>query len=188
VLVTGPNSRFGSGTGSYPEPNRCNGFPHKTRPFNITTLPPIKYLSSDRIMMWSVCRLCSSSRSCSSRSPICDPTNIRWVAIENLLISHIFALFFHSHSTNISRIANRNARGERAARTAQFTYWSYHDMIRTQISSLSQRFRNHKMEPRSGSNPSPNLVGSPVFRVTTWTGHSGPVPNPDRSRVTRNRC
>jgi len=51
VLATGPNSRFGSGSGSNPEPNRCNGFPHKTRHFNITTLPPIKYLSSDRIMI-----------------------------------------------------------------------------------------------------------------------------------------
>jgi len=31
VLATGPNSRVGSGSGSNPEPNRCNGFPHITR-------------------------------------------------------------------------------------------------------------------------------------------------------------
>jgi len=51
--------------------------PPKTRHFNITTLPPIKYLSSDRIVTSSVCRLCSSSRPFSSRFQICDPTNIR---------------------------------------------------------------------------------------------------------------
>jgi len=64
VLATGPNSRFGSGSGSNPEPDRCNGFYHtktrtvangsvlppKTRHFNLTTLSPIKYLSSDRIV------------------------------------------------------------------------------------------------------------------------------------------
>jgi hypothetical protein len=44
------------------------------------------------------------------------------------------------------------------------------------------------MEPRLGSNSSPNPVGTPVFRVTTRTGPPGPVPNPDRSQVTRNRC
>ena len=31
VLATGSNARFGSGSGSDPEPDRCNGFPHKTR-------------------------------------------------------------------------------------------------------------------------------------------------------------
>jgi len=92
VLAMGPNSRIGSGSGSNPEPNRCNGFPHKTRHFNITTLPPIKYLSSDRIMIWSVRRSCSSNLCFTSRSQICDLTNIRWVAMENPRISLKFAL------------------------------------------------------------------------------------------------
>jgi len=96
VLAMGPYSRFGSGSGSNPTLNRCNGFPHKTRHFNITTLPPIKYLSSDHIMMWSIRRLCSSSRSVTSRSQICDPTNICWVAIENTFISLKFAHFSQS--------------------------------------------------------------------------------------------
>jgi len=95
---------------------------------------------------------------------------------------------FHSHSTNISRIANLKAGGARVTNAAQFTYWSCHDTIRTQILNWSQSCRNRKMKPRSGSNPSPNPVGTPGPRVTTWTGQSGPVPNPDRSRVTRNRC
>jgi hypothetical protein len=39
---------------------------------------------------------------------------------------------------------------------------------------------NRNMEARSGSNMSPNPVGTPVFRVTTRTGPSGPVPNPEQ--------
>jgi len=50
VLATGPNSRFGSGYGSDPEPDLCNGFSPKTRHVKSIILPPIKYLSSDRIM------------------------------------------------------------------------------------------------------------------------------------------
>jgi len=83
VLATGPNSRFGSGSGSNPEPDRCNGFPPNTRHFKSTILAPIKYLSSNRIVTWSVNRLCSFSPWFHSRSQICDPTSIRWGAIEN---------------------------------------------------------------------------------------------------------
>jgi len=46
------------------------------------TLAPIKYLSSDRIMTWSVRKLCSISRSFISRFQICNPTDIRWVAVK----------------------------------------------------------------------------------------------------------
>jgi hypothetical protein len=64
VLAPDPNSRVGSGSGT--TGNRTvttvlttrktgatgNGpvLPPKTRHFNITTLPPIEYLNSDRIM------------------------------------------------------------------------------------------------------------------------------------------
>jgi len=48
---------------------------------------PIEYLSSDRIMTRCIRRLCSISRSFTSRIQICDPTNIRWVAVENPRIS-----------------------------------------------------------------------------------------------------
>jgi hypothetical protein len=96
-----PNSRVGSWSGSDPEPNRCNGSYHtktrtvafgpviapKTRHFNTTSLPPIKYLSSDRIMTWSLCKLCSFMRSFTSRFQIFDRTNTRSVAIKNPRIS-----------------------------------------------------------------------------------------------------
>ena len=55
---------------------------------------PIKYFSSDRIMTWCICRLCSFSRYLISGFQICDPTNIRWVAIENPWMSvKIYAYF-----------------------------------------------------------------------------------------------
>jgi len=74
--------------GCYPE-NRCT---HRVRGrvgtgprFHITvpsTLAPNKYLSSDRIVTWSVRRLCSISPSFTSRCQICDWSNIRWIAVK----------------------------------------------------------------------------------------------------------
>jgi len=90
-----------SGLGLEPDQNCCNRLYHTktrtvsigpvlpptTRHFNTTTLAPINYWSSDRIVTWSVCTLCSSSCSSTSRCQICDPTYIRWVAINNPWIS-----------------------------------------------------------------------------------------------------
>jgi len=77
-----------SSPGCYPEnrgTHRVRGRV-RTRPrFHFTvppTLAPIKYLSSDRIMTWSVRKLCSISRSFISRFQICDPIDIRWVAVK----------------------------------------------------------------------------------------------------------
>jgi len=91
VLATGPNSQVGSGCGSNPEPNCCNGFPHKPAPQESTFLAPIEYLSSDRITAWSIRRLCSFSRSFTSRIQICDPTSIRWIAVKYALMSFEFS-------------------------------------------------------------------------------------------------
>ena len=49
---------------------------------------------------------------------------------------------FHSNSANIGLIANRKAGGERAHISAQSTYWTCHDTIRTQILNWSQMCRN----------------------------------------------
>jgi len=45
---------------------------------------------------------------------------------------------FDCDSANIGPIANLKAGGERAHKIAQFTYWSCHDTIRTQIVNWSQ--------------------------------------------------
>jgi hypothetical protein len=68
--------------------------PSKTNHFKSTIVARIKYLSSDRIMTWSVRTLCSFSRSFTSRCQICDWTNIRWVAIYNPKISLKIRCYF----------------------------------------------------------------------------------------------
>jgi len=108
VLATGPNCRVGSGSGSSRSRTVATGLttqktwpvrngavlPPTTRHLKLTILAPIQYLSSDCITTWSVCRLCSFCRSCTSRFQTCDPTSICWVVIENppisLIISHHF--------------------------------------------------------------------------------------------------
>jgi len=96
VLAMVPNSWFSSGSGSNLQPDHCNGLYHtKTRTvaiglilplkyphLNLTALDPIKNLSSDCIVRWSLCRLCSIGRSVTAGFQICDLTNTRWVAIE----------------------------------------------------------------------------------------------------------
>jgi hypothetical protein len=108
VLATGPNFRVGSGCGSTGTRTMAtalttwktrtigNGrvLPPKTRHFKSTILAPIKYLSSDRIMTWSVCRLCSFNRSFTSCCQICHGTNIHCVAIENPPIWHTISRYF----------------------------------------------------------------------------------------------
>jgi len=108
VLATGPNSRVGSGSGSTRNQIVAMGLttrktqtvgngpvlPPKTRHFKFPILAPIKYLSYDRIVIWSVRTLCSFSRSFTSRCQICDWTNIRWVAVENPRISLIISCYF----------------------------------------------------------------------------------------------
>jgi len=97
VLATGPNSRVGSGFGSTRNRTVATGhttrktrtvgngavLPPKTRHFKCTIFAPIKYLSSDRIMTWSVRKLSSFSPSFTSRIQICDRTNNGGGAIEN---------------------------------------------------------------------------------------------------------
>ena len=167
MLATGPNSRVGSGSGS--TQNRTvatvlttqktrptgNGpvLPPKTRHFNITTLPPIKYLSSDRIMTWSVCRLCSSTRSFTSRSQIFDPTNIRWVAIEYPLISLKMGPFF----TATQRISVESQIGQREVkeRPELQILRTDHVMIQWELKYLigGKGVGTVNLEPQSGSNP-----------------------------------
>jgi len=47
-----------------------------------STLAPIKYLSSDSIVTWSIIKLYSFMCSFASSLQICHPTNIRWIAVK----------------------------------------------------------------------------------------------------------
>jgi len=57
-------------------------------------LAPIKYLTSDHTMTWSVRTLCSFIHCLTSRCQMCDPNNTRWVAIENPPISLNIRCYF----------------------------------------------------------------------------------------------
>jgi len=157
VLATGPNSRFGSGSGSNPELDRCNGFPPKTRHFKSTILGPIKYLSSDRIVTWSVRRLCSVSPSFPSHSQICDPTSIRWVAIENPRFSPAISPYF----TAIQRISAQSQIWQREVKEGlkQQNLCTDHVTIRSEL-----RY----------------LIGGKVAGTVIW--NRGPVPTRPQTR------
>jgi len=103
-----PNSQVGSSPGStwnwtnatglttQKSQNVENGpvLQPKTQHLKFIILAPIKYLSSDCIVTWSILRLCHFSRSFTILSQICDQINIRWVAIENLRISNEIWSYF----------------------------------------------------------------------------------------------
>jgi len=167
VLAIGPNSGVGSGSGSTQNRTVATGLttwktrptgngpvlPPKTRHFNITTLPPIKYLSSDRIMTWSVRRVCSSTCSSTSRSEICDPTTIRWVAIEYPLNSLEMGPVF----TATQRISVGSQIGKREVkwRPELHNLRTDHVMIRSELnfSMGGKGVGTVKLELRSGANP-----------------------------------
>ena len=108
MSATVPTHQYSAGLGLELELNRCNGsyhtktqtiaigpdLPPTTWQFNLTTLAPIKYLSSDRIVTWSIRRSCRISRSFTSRVQTCNLTNICLVAIKNPQISPNIVRFF----------------------------------------------------------------------------------------------
>jgi len=167
VLATGPNVRVGSGSGSTRKRTVATGLttriirptangpvlPPKTRHFNITSLPPIKYWSSDRIMTCLVRKLCTFTRSFTSRSQICDPTDIRWVAIEYPLVSLKMCPFF----TGIPRISVglQIRQLEVKVRPELHNLRTDHVTIQWQLKYLiaGKGVGTAKLEPRSGSNP-----------------------------------
>jgi len=157
VLATGPNSRFDSRSGSNPEPDRCNRFPPKTRHFKSPILAPIKYLSSDRILTWSVHRLCSFSPSFPSRSQICDPTSIRWVAIENPHFSAEISPYF----TAIQRILAQS----------QIYQWEAKEGLK--LHNLRTDHVTIRSELRY-------VIGGKVAGTVIW--NRGPVPTRPRTR------
>jgi len=97
-VFAGGSVQFRSSPGQKPEPRCLGGVVSRTRHSPVAFWPgwsrptvpntrfqplwlQIKYLSYDCIVIWSVCRLCSFMPSFTSRSQICDPTNIRKIAV-----------------------------------------------------------------------------------------------------------
>jgi hypothetical protein len=103
MLAAVPNPWVRCGSSSDPEPHCCNVsyhtttvtvaigrvVPSTTQYFNSTISDQIKYLSSDCIVTWSVCRFCSLSLCCTSRCQIWGGNNNCQVAIEILRITPV---------------------------------------------------------------------------------------------------
>ena len=83
--------------------------------------------------------------------------------------------FFHSNSTNISRIANRTVAGERAATTAQSMYWSCPDTMRTQLRNGRWRDTNLTVRTAVRVTKPPRWSGSGFWRglEPNWTEPNG---------------
>jgi len=79
---------------------------------------------------------------------------------------------------NIDPIANLRMGDEIRHQSAHFMYRSCCDRMRIQILNCSQSCRNGKKQPRCCSNPSPNTVDTPVFRVKTRPGPQPGNPEP----------
>jgi len=173
VLATVPNPRVGSGSSSDPELKRCNGschtktrtvgigpvLPPNTRHYKSTIFAPIKYLSSDRITIWSVCRLCSFSLSFASRSQICGRTNICRVSIENPGISPQIWSYFTANQWIFvqSKIWQREVKEGLTLHDLH----TDHIVIRSELKYLIEATvaGTANMEPRSGFNPAGFMSG-----------------------------
>ena len=60
---------------------------------HIKTSPPIKYLTIDPTKIWCMGKRCGTTRRITSRSPICDATNIHRSAVENVRRIDVFRTF-----------------------------------------------------------------------------------------------
>jgi len=133
----------GSGLVLEPELNLCNGsyhakaqtvatgpvLPPKTRHLNLPTWATIKYLSSDCIVTSSICRLCSFSRSFTSRIQISDLTNILGAALGNPQISLTVRPYFTatqriSVGSQVSMLEVKELIKLRNVRSQYVTIWS----------------------------------------------------------------
>ena len=101
----------------------------------------------------------------------CDQYSLSWYRTPGNLAWN--CAFIHSHSTNVSRIANLEPRCDRAPKTAQSTYCSCYNPIGTIILNWSQSSKNHtvgftvRFKPRQ----KPTVL-CPV-RVTTLQHNGG---------------
>jgi len=166
ALATVRNWRFSSRSGLQPNWNLCTGLyriqklnPSEPTVFwpvpyfcKLGTLAPNKYLSSDCITIWYICKRCSFWCSFTSHPQMCDPITIRWVTLK---ITQIPAPF-HRNLMNSDQIPIWRRGGERASKTASFMYISYCDTIWTYILNWNQSCEIAKMRLCCMINPAKN--------------------------------
>jgi len=215
MLATVPTHYIGSGLGLELEPNHYNDFTTwitRTVAFGpiSTSKPglckprcfaPIQYLSSDHIVTWSLRRLCSFSRSFTSRAQMYNPTNICWVAIENPRNSLIICPYF----TATQRISVRSQMWKREVteRLKLHNLCTDHVTIRSELEYLIAAKSVGPAKWTRGLVPTrPNIAGfqsgpssDPALvdrfsssAVTNLDRSLSSGSNPDQCGVTRNRC
>jgi hypothetical protein len=173
ALATIPNPQCRCVSTIEPNRNHWNGCyhlktPNCTEPAVFWPFPkfrplksfvPIKYLNSDHITIWYICKRCSFACSFACSSADCDLIKIRWVTVK---LSRKMGTF-PSHATNIDWIAMWRIGGERTCKTASIAYISYCETIRTQILNWSQISEFAKIRLRSML----NLAKEPRVYVRT---------------------
>jgi hypothetical protein len=99
-----------------------------------STLNAIEYVSSDRIMTWSISKVCSFMPSLTSRFKICEPTNIRWNSVKSVQICGEIRRF----SIATQRILGRSHLCEREVKECIKLHNVYivHVMIRLELRYL----------------------------------------------------
>jgi len=128
---------------------------------NVTTLPPIKDMSSDCIVRWCIHWFCSFSYSFISRVQICNLTNICAVAINNPQIS----LKICPYLIPTAQISFRSQIWmlEATELVSLHSICIHHVMIRSEIKNLTaaKPVGTVQLEPRSAS----TLAQKPLFLV-----------------------
>ena len=175
--------------------------PPKTQHLNLTILPPIKYRSSDHIVTWLICRLCRINRSFTSNVYICDPTNIRLVALKNPPISPKIVCSFKA--TKCLLVGSPIWTWEVKEWVILHHLHIDHITIRSQLiyligakvagpgiwdcSPVTTRSKNRGSMSSPGNNPTKTMTVG--FLARSGTKPNGTTSqNPDRWRVTRTRC
>jgi len=145
------------------------------------TFAPIKNPSSDRIKTWSVRRLSSFSRSCTSCCQICEQTNIHWITLEsNHIVNQIRRL---SIATQWILVCSQMWQWDGKERLKLQNVHIHHVVIRSELRYLVRaKSVNWKWRVFGGkTGPWPNVrvfgVGRPIATVRFRVG-----PEPESTR------
>jgi len=94
----------------------------------------MKYLSSNRIMIWCIRRWCNVSHSFTSSFQICDRTNIHWVAGENQ--QHSLNIVTYSTATHRISVGLQLWEREVIQQLKWHNLCLYHVMIQSELKYL----------------------------------------------------
>jgi hypothetical protein len=167
-------------------PNYCKwaGFTIKGRQFNIPKFAPIKYLTPDCIVTWSLCWLCTSSYFFTFSSHIWNPTNIHWVGIGIPVVGHTLCPVFTA-AQQIS-IRSHIRKREVEHQLQLHNLHTYHVLTESELKCIgpgivAETLKWHRGEEKPGQTPAVSCsvrVMSPSKQNAVWVQ---PVLEPNRT-------